>query len=369
MKYLTLIAVMFAFVLGDRSEAQSVLLKVGDYALAGSPAPKKEGITVPFLQASFSKSAKNPKAFGLWYSATEKGMSDVVLEIADASTKNVIQSITAAEFAGKSKTESMNNGSHVVSTYQFGSGAGTIEVQVDCDAVADESAPLGRKLIISYKLRTAKATVVNAVLRLKSDGDIQKIGGNGIAVTRIENDQSGFPSIVLSSPTPVNTEVGARANGLQEVSIQSLNVPVKEKAWTSIISFEAVGTTVKDAGKTLDQASRIVNRVTSKEAKPELVIFNTANPTATVPGDTVTYVITYCNIGNALAKNAEFSNPVPEGVRLLENTVENAGAEVVIERKPATAPEAGVPTLVRWKLKKSILPGEEGKLTMKVVVR
>lgn len=369
MKYLTLLFAVFMFTFSDRSEAQSVQLKLGDYSLAGAPSPKKEGVSLPFLQATFLKTAKNAKGFGLWYAANENAMSEVVLEITDASSKSLLKGVTAAELAGKSKTETMNNGAHVVSTYQFGSGAGMIELQVDFDAVADQSAPLGKKLLISYKVRTSKASSVNAVLRLKADGDVQRIGTGGFGVTRLENDQPTFPTIVVSSLEPVNTSVAPKSNGLQEADVQAMNVSLKEKAWSTLFSFEAAGTTVKSAEKTLDQANRIANRVSTKEAKPELAIFNAASPTATVPGDTVTYVITYCNIGNALAQNAEITNPVPEGVRLLENSVQTSGADVVIERKTAAAPEVGMPTLVRWKITKNILPGEEGKLTMKVVVR
>jgi uncharacterized repeat protein (TIGR01451 family) len=369
MRYLTLILVLFVLCTGDRSQAQTVQLKLGDYTLSGAASPKKEGSSLEFLQASFSKSAKNQKGFGLWYAVSENAMSDVILEITDASSKSVIRKVTASDLLGKGKSETLSNGSHLVSTYQFGSGPGLVELQVDYSAVADESAPLGKKLLISYKLRTAKSSVVDAVLNLKSEGDIQKLGASGFGVTRMENGQPAFPSIVVSSLSSVNTEVASRSNGFQQVSIQVMNVTTKEKAWSSLFSFEAVGTTVKSTEKTVDQANRIVNRVSIKEAKPDLAIFNTASPTSTVPGDTVTYVITYCNIGNALAQNAEITNPVPDGVRLLENSVENSGANVVIERKPAVAPEVGAPTLVRWQITKNILPGEEGKVTMKVVVR
>ena len=369
MRYLTLILVLFDLCTGDRSQAQTVQLKLGDYTLSGAASPKKEGNSLEFLQASFSKAAKNQKGLGLWYAVSDNAMSDVILEITDASSKSVIKKVTVSDLLGKSKSETLNNGSHLVSTYQFGSGPGLVELQVDYSAIADESAPLGKKLLISYKLRMAKSSVVDAILYLKSEGDIQKLGTSGFSVTRMENGQPAFPSIVVSSLSSVNAEVASRSNGFQQVSIQAMNVAAKEKAWSPLFSLEAVGTTVKSTEKTVDQANRIVNRVSIKEAKPDLAIFNTASPTSTVPGDTVTYVITYCNIGNALAQNAEITNPVPDGVRLLENSVENSGAKVVIERKPAVAPEIGTPTLVRWQITKNILPGEEGKVTMKVVVR
>ncbi len=369
MKYLTLILAFFVLFTGGRSQAQTVQLKLGDYSLTGAPSPKKEGSAVAFLQASFTKTANNPKGFGLWYAANENAMLDVVIEITDAASNEVVKAITASDLLSKAKSETLNNGSHLVSTYQFGSGTGMVEVQVDYHSVADESAPLGKKLLIGYKLRMPKSSVVNAVLRLKTEGDVQKLGNTGFAATRMENDQPTFPAIVISSLAPVNTDITPRSQGFQQISVQVSNVQVKEKTWSQLFSFEAVGTTVKSADKTTEQANRIANRISAKEAKPELAIFNTASPTLTVPGDTVTYTITYCNVGNALAQNAEISNPVPEGVILLENSVKNPGAEAVIERKPAVAPEVGTPTVVRWKISKGILPGEEGKLTMQVVVR
>lgn len=353
----------------EYASAQSVQLKLGDYSLNAASSPKKEGGIVALLQTSFVKAPKGSRGFGFWYAENVNSMSDVILEIADAASKAVVKNISAADLTGKAKTQSSNNGARVVSAYQFGTGASMVELQIESEVLSDETMPLGRKIHLNYKLRMQKAAQLNAVLKLKTDGDAQKLQNIAIGASRMEKEQSTYPAIVVSSLAPVNIDVAPRAHGIQQVNIQAENISIKEKEWTSLFSFDVVGTTVKDAEKTAAQVNRIVNHVATKELKPDLVIFNTANVKTTVPGDTVTYTISYCNIGSALAQDAEITNPVPEGVILLEQSVEIKEADVVIERKPALAPELGTPSLVRWKIKKKILPGEEGRLTMKVIVR
>jgi uncharacterized repeat protein (TIGR01451 family) len=370
MKYFILVTVVCCFILSAPCvQAQTSQLKMGDYSITADVSPKKEAGALGFVRVNYPKAAKNAKAFGLWYAQNGNAMSDVVIEISDASTKNIVKNITAADLAGTSKTESLNKGTGVAATYQFGTGADLVELQVSGESAADASAPLGKKMLLTYKLKLAKGTQVNAVLKLKTDGSAQKIGTAGFSSTRIENGQATFPALVVTSLSPVNIDVAPRSGEIQQISVQAENVSVKEKTWATLFTFETVGTTVKDANKAMDQSNRVANRIALKEAKPELVIFNSASPTSTVPGDTVTYTISYCNIGNALAQDAEITNPVPDGVMLLEKSVETKDAAVTIERKTASAPETGAPSLVRWKLTKKIMPGEEGTLTMKVIVR
>lgn len=366
MKYfIPVIAVCWFILSTPRVQAQTSQLKMNDYTITAGVSPKKDAGALGFVRVNYPKSAKNAKAFGFWYAQNENAMSDVVIEIADAATKNIVKNITAADLAGTSKTESLNKGTGVAATYQFGTGADMIELQVSGESVADASAPLGKKMLLTYKLKLAKTEQVNAVLKLETEGNAQKIGTAGFSSTRIENGQPTFPAIVMTSLSPVNVDVAPRSGEIQQITVKAENVSVKEKAWATLFTFETVGTTVKDANKASEQS----NRVGLKESKPELVIFNSASPTSTVPGDTVTYTISYCNIGNALAQDAEITNPVPDGVMLLEKSVETKDAAVTIERKTAPAPESVTPSLVRWKLTKKIMPGEEGTLTMKVVVR
>ena len=370
MRYFTILSAVVLFLIsGQIVEAQSVLLKLGDYSISAASSPKKDAGALSAVQTVLPKTAKGMKSFGFWYAENENAMGDVVLEIANAATKAVVRNVTAADLAGKSKTQLMDNGTRVVSTYQFGTGPGMVELQVEAALVNDESAPMGKKVLLSYKTRTAAAPQLNAVLKLKTDGLAQLTGNSSIVTTRMEKDQAAYPAIVLSSLNPVTIDVSPRAKVLQQVAIQAQNIAVKGSEWALLLSLEISGTTVKDAEKANMQAMRVSNRVSTKEAKPDLVIFNSASNTSTVPGDTLTYTISYCNIGNALAQDAEITNPVPDGLILIEKSVETKEADVVIERKPAMAPQAGTPSLVRWKLKKKVLPGEEGKLMMKAIVR
>ncbi len=367
--YTFLLAVVLLVGSGEYASAQSVQVKLGDYSLSAASSPKKEGGMVFLLQTSFDKAPKNARGFGFWYAENDNALSDVVLEIADAATKAVVKNVTAADLTGKAKTESSNNGARVVSTYHFGTGASMVELQIESEVLSDETMPLGKKIHLNYKLRMQKTSQLNAVLKLKTDGDAQKLQNVAVGASRMEKEESTYPAIVVSSLAPVNIDVTPRAHGIQQVHIQAENISIEEKKWASLFSFDVVGTTVKGAEKTAAQINRIVNHVATKELKPDLAIFNSANAKATVPGDTVTYTISYCNIGSAPAQNAEITNPIPDGVILLERSVETKDADVIIERKPALAPELGTPSVVRWKIKKKILPGENGRLTMKVIVR
>ena len=370
MKYiLSFIAALFLVISESQLQAQTSQLKMGDYTITAAVSPKKEAGAVAFVSAAFPKAAKGMKGFGFFYARNENALSDVVLEIADAGTKTIIKNITASDLAGASKTETQNKGGRNVATYQFGAGADGLELQVSTELVNDDTAPLGKKVVITYKVRLAKDSQVNAVLRLKTDGSAQKVGTAGFSASRMENGSATYPAIIMTSLNPVNVDVAPRSGDIQQVSVQTMNVASKAKTWATLFSFEAVGTTVNDAGKASEQAARIASRIESKEAKPDLVIFNTASPINTVPGDTVTYTISYCNIGNALAQDAEITNPVADGVTLIEKSVESKDAVVTIDRKPASSADAGAPSLVRWKITKKIMPGEEGTLTMKVVVR
>ncbi|HTR81767.1 MAG TPA: DUF11 domain-containing protein [Bacteroidota bacterium] len=359
----------FSLIIAYSGDAQSLSLKLGDYSINGYSSSKKEAGALALVQAVVPGATKGSKTFGFWYAEDAKAMTNVVLEISDAKTNSAIKKLTASDFGEKSKSEMINSGEGMKSTYQFGAGTNAVEIQVVCESVKDETAPLGKKLALTYKVMLPKSASVNAQLRLKTDGSAQKLGSTGIATVRTENNVPAYPAIVLSSLNPLQTDVSARSQGIQQVSLSAENIDVKAKAWTTLFSLEVTGTTVNDPAKAMDQANRITNRVAAKESKPELAIFNSASPASTVPGDTVTYTITYCNIGNGLAQNAEISNEVPEGVMLIENSVEAKDAEVVIDRKQATAPEVGTPIRVRWKLTKKIMPGEEGTLTMKVIVR
>ena len=262
MKYLTIVFAFFLFFGGEeQASAQTVQLKLGDYSLTASSAPRKENGVIPFVQGTFVKAIKGAKPFGFSYAQNEGASSDVVLELAHAASKNVIKSISATDFAGKAKTESQNGGARSVSMYQFGTGASMVELQVESELVNDESMPLGKKIHVAYKVRLPKAASLSAVLRLKTEGMLGKLGTVGVASSRLEEDQPTYPAIVLSSLTPVKIDVSPRAGGVQQAAFQSDNISAKEKDWATLFSFEVTGTTVKDAGKATAQAGRIANRI------------------------------------------------------------------------------------------------------------
>ena len=192
----------------------------------------------------------------------------------------------------------------------------------------------------------------------------------GLRCKKTEKGEAQPPILSLVNLAAAKITIGKRDNktGYQPISWESAVVNADDKTWSSLFSFGFAGSTTENYEKALAQINHASARLTTGEAVPELAIFNTADKVSTTPGDTVTYTIVYQNIGSALAKSVQISNPIPDGVKLIESSVESTDNDVEIERKPNPAPQLGVPTLVRWKIKSMILPGEEGKVTMKVVV-
>ena len=344
------------------SFGQSLQMKLGDYSVVVNTAPKKgEGTSLAFLQAVPTKTVNGQKQFGFWFGNGE----NKVVEITDAASKEILLNLTGADLMAKPKTETLNNGSRMISTYQLNKASAISELQFEAAVATDQGMPMGKKMTVTVKARLSKAETINAFLNLKTDGKPEQLGAAGLVTIQMDNDSATYPGVVIAvSPNSAKFSVDG-----QNVVLEADNISGERGSWTTLFSFDVAGTTVKDGGKSLQQANRIVNHVAMKEEVPELAIFNSANKISTLPGDTVTYTISYENIGSGLAQDAEISNPVPDGVALIESSVNNKGADVTIERKPAVAPEVGEPMLVKWKIKGKIMPGEGGRVTMKVIVK
>jgi uncharacterized repeat protein (TIGR01451 family) len=107
-------------------------------------------------------------------------------------------------------------------------------------------------------------------------------------------------------------------------------------------------------------------------------------------GDTVIYTITYTNAGNGLLKNAVITDPIPQGVRYIENTAEGKDTEITCSidngltwQKPPVMTEFRKPdgtlekkkapmdmyTHIKWEIKKPVAPGEADRVSFKVTVK
>lgn len=108
------------------------------------------------------------------------------------------------------------------------------------------------------------------------------------------------------------------------------------------------------------------------------------------PGDVVVYTITYENAGKGPVLDAEIVDPIPQGVVYLLNSAEGKDAEITCSidggrtwlkppvmmqvRKPDGSLESQPApperyTHIRWLIKKSVAPGQTGKVSFKVTVK
>jgi len=136
-----------------------------------------------------------------------------------------------------------------------------------------------------------------------------------------------------------------------------------------VLSFRTLVSTVKNFEKSALQVKNIESLIVSKKEKTELSILNSASKVTPFPGDTITYTITYHNIGSSPAQDVVISNPIPALTTYVENSAAGEMAEVSIDRKKVAPPQQGEVTGVNWKVTKRINPGEEGTVSFKAIVR
>lgn len=108
------------------------------------------------------------------------------------------------------------------------------------------------------------------------------------------------------------------------------------------------------------------------------------------PGDVVVYTITYGNTGKGILTDAVIVNPVPQGVVYIKDSAEGKDTEIKAsidngrswQRPPATVlmknpdgTESAKPaaaeqyTHLQWTVKKSVAPGQSGRVSFKVKVK
>jgi uncharacterized repeat protein (TIGR01451 family) len=108
------------------------------------------------------------------------------------------------------------------------------------------------------------------------------------------------------------------------------------------------------------------------------------------PGDIVVYTITYSNAGKGPILDAMIVDPIPAGVRYIADTAEGKDTEITcsidngltwvtppamiefrnpdgsLVKKPASL---DMYTHIKWAIKKSVAPGQSGKVSFKVTVK
>ncbi len=340
--------------------AQGSTLKVYEHQITANSLLKMKSGKIGFITMKPVKNAKDDNAFGFWIS-NNTNASAVFLEVKDGN-KSVL-SVTAKDFAAKAKYRGST------ASYKSGNGANAIELIIESVFETDDAMPLAKAIHVAVKAKLQGARSLTAVMTLYADGFVRTIGTNGVATSRVEKGRAEYPLVILTgnAGTTVTTEAGEHKSPGNLVHLRTSTMA--SSADVPLISFRVNGSTVKDFEKSVQQASNIEKVVSEKKETTELAIFNTADNTNPFPGDTVTYTISYHNIGTAFAQDVVITNPVPDNMYYVGGSATGANSEITLERKQVAAPQQGDVVSVKWVIKKRILPGEEGNVSMKAVVR
>lgn len=341
--------------------AQGTQLKLYEYLLQTNGLNKTKNGKIGLVTVRSAVNVKDESLFGFWISNNTNSAAPF-LEVKEGG-KSVL-TVNAKDFSAKAKVQTA--GTRTTQTYTAGAATLTIE----SDVVNDETMPLGKAVQVSVKLKSASAKNLDAVMTLFGDGYVSKVGANGASSSRVENGKASYPLVMLAgnAGTAVSTETTEQKAPGRLVKLTSVSVPASG-AEVEILSFRTLASTVKSFEKSTNQVKNIESIVVGKKEVTELSILNSASIATPYPGDTITYTITYHNIGNAPAQDVVISNPIPINTIYVDNSAAGEKAEVTIDRRKVTPPQQGEVTGVNWKVAKRINPGEEGTVSFKAIVR
>ena len=341
--------------------AQGTQLKSYDYLLQANGLNKLKNGKIGLVTVKPAQNAKDETTFGYWITNNTNASANF-LEVKDGN-KNIL-SVNAKDFAAKAKTQSTGNRTSYTYT------AGAVSVVVDADVVNDETMPLGKSVQFSVKVRSAGAKNLSAVMTLFGDGYVNKVGTNGASNSRVEKGKAEYPLVLIAggTGTVVSTESAEQKTPGRSIKVSSSDVASTGEE-IEVLSFKTLVSTVKSFEKSALQVKNIETLFVSKKEKTELSILNSASKLTPFPGDTITYTITYHNIGTSPAQDVVISNPIPALTTYVDNSAAGDKAEVTIDRKKVAPPQQGEVTGVNWKVTKRINPGEEGTVFFKAVVR
>lgn len=357
--------ILAMLVLSTYLAAQGTGLDLYDYQLQVNAGLKIKSGRMGLITLKPAKNAKEESIFGYWLTNNTNAAS-VLLDVKDGA-KSVL-SVAAKDFAAKAKVSA--NGTKSVAVFTSGAGAAAVTVTVESDIAANTLMPLGRSVQVDVKVRAASGKNLTAVLTLHGDGFVQKVGANGVSNSRVEQGKPEFPLAIIvgANGTTVSTETGEQKTPGRPVKLTSASVASTGEDIT-VLSFTVTGTTVKSEEKMADQAKNVENGVTAKKERTELALLNSASKNNPFPGDTITYTITYHNIGTSAAQDIVISNPVPAKTVYVERSAAGDEAEITVDRRKVNPPQVGEVTGVNWKVKKKVAPGQEGTVSFKAVVQ
>ncbi|MFA6440586.1 MAG: DUF11 domain-containing protein [Bacteriovoracaceae bacterium] len=344
---------------------QGTQMDLYEYQLQANTNLKIKNGRISFIAVKPAKDAKDEMIFGYWLS-NNTNANAVCLEVKDG--QKSIAAVTAKDFSAKAKIQRTGNKS--TATYTTGSGAAAVTIIVEADVVYDQTMPLGKAVQVDVKVKTSANKNLSTVMSLYADGFVNKIGSNGLTTSRMEKGKPVFPLVLLigTTGTSVSTDNAEQKSAGKIIKLMSSSVTSTGDAVT-MLSFRTHATTVKNYEKSAAQAVNVENVITVKKEKTELSLQNSASKSSPFPGDTLTYMIAYHNIGTSPAQDIVVSNVIPVNTFYVDKSAEGDGAEVTLDRRKVNPPQVGEVTSVSWKITKKVMPGEEGSVSFKAVVR
>lgn len=361
-----LVFVLFLFC--SISWSQGTQLNVYDYQLNANNLITSKNGKIGLLTAKYlvsDGSTADDQLFGFWIS-NNTNVNSVFLEIREGT--KIIAAIKAKEFLEKSVKETV--GDKTISTYTSGAGSNAVVLSIESAMIADSAMPLGKAVQIIVKAKTASTKNLIPSMTLFADGFVTAQGKTGVSNSRVDKGKAAYPLLLLvgEGRTTVSTDKVMQRSPGKLVKITS---PAVQSAGTEVVllSFRSVMTTVKNFDKSAKQASNLSVNISTKKAVTEMSLLNSVDKAKPTPGDTITYTITYHNIGNAPARDIVINNPLPAKTTYLDDSAFGESSEITLNRKNVPSPQVGEVTSVSWKITRLIWPGEEGTVSFKAIIQ
>jgi uncharacterized repeat protein (TIGR01451 family) len=314
------------------------------------------------------------KRFGILYNVSGSQLSNTtVLELVDGTTNQTIKKVSLDEYFGKESAtwknvpaESETTATGSTSVYSVQKGKTTLKVVRDIRIVNDAGLPEGKRIDVTFSVEPNSAMKLKAKFNGKAEGGFSTKGntfwiGNG--------DKTSPATIIVNvSPSPKIAAEGAKKGQTQAFTVSGGTVSAANGKKTPVLSFSVSGTTTRFADHEAEQVQNVRAYFENHTTKPKMVTVTSADKTTDHPGDTLTYTITSDNIGTGPAADIEINNKIPAGSAYIENSAEGEGSDITVTRGPVDKTGTGVANQLTWKFKTPISPGEERRVSFKVIL-
>ncbi len=344
---------------------QGTQINLYDYQLQTNAGVKTKNGKIGFVTMKPVKNPHDTTTFGYWIS-NNTNANAVFFELKEG--QKTIASVTAKDFSAKAKLDAAGGVTSAV--YSAGTGQNAYTVKIESSVISDTTMPLGKVVQLTVKVKTSGNKTLNGSLNLYADGFVRMVGTNGVSTSNIEKGKPVYPFALLiaNAGSSIVLDPSEQKTAGKSVKVHSASISSSGNE-VELITLRAHGTTVKSYDKSANQAANVESIISAKKEVTELALLNSASKTTPFPGDTITYTITYHNIGSSPAQDIVISNPIPVNTTYVDDSAAGEGTEISIDRRKVQPPQKGEVTSVTWKISKKIMPGEEGTVSLKAVVR